>query len=59
MYRISFTLPLINRAKAILVLVNGKEKEAVLKKISARRKTQNHLPVQLLKGDITWMVQVA
>lgn len=56
MHRISFTLPLINRAKAILVLVNGKEKEAALKKISASRKTNNPLPVQLLKGDITWMV---
>ena len=55
-HRISFTLPLINRAKAILVLVNGKEKEAVLKKVSARRKTKNPLPVQLLKGDITWMI---
>jgi len=55
-YRISFTLPLINRARQILLLVNGKEKEAVLKKLSANRKTNNPLPVQLLKGDITWMV---
>jgi 6-phosphogluconolactonase len=55
-YRISFTLPLINRAKQILILVNGKEKEVVLKKISANRKTNNPLPVQLLKGNILWMV---
>ena len=55
-YRISFTLPLITRAKQILLLVNGKEKEPVLKKISTNRKTNNPLPVQLLKGDITWMV---
>jgi 6-phosphogluconolactonase len=56
MYRISFTLPLINRAKQILLLVSGEEKQPVLKKISANRKTNNPLPVQLLKGDITWMV---
>lgn len=55
-YRISFTLPLINRAKQILLLVNGKEKEAVLKKVAANRKTSKPLPVQLLKGDITWMI---
>ena len=55
-YRISFTLPLLNRAKQILMLVNGKEKLPVLKKVSANRKTKNPLPVQLLKGDVTWMV---
>ncbi|MEO6254524.1 MAG: 6-phosphogluconolactonase [Ferruginibacter sp.] len=55
-YRISFTLPLINRAKQILLLVAGKEKTAVLKKVSANRKTSKPLPVQLLKGNITWMV---
>jgi 6-phosphogluconolactonase len=55
-YRISFTLPLLNRAKQILLLVNGKEKEPVLKKIAANRNTKNPFPVQLLKGDITWMI---
>ena len=55
-YRISFTFSLINSAKQILLLVNGKEKDTVLKKILASRKTNNPLPVQLLKGDITWMI---
>jgi 6-phosphogluconolactonase len=55
-YRISFTLPLINRAKQILILVSGKEKASVLKKVISKRKTNNPLPVQLLKGDIIWMV---
>lgn len=55
-YRISFTLPLINRAKQILLVVNGKEKQTVLKKVLANRKTNNPLPVQLLKGNILWMV---
>lgn len=56
MYRISFTLPLINRAKQILLLVSGEEKKPVLKKVAANQKTGKLLPVQLLKGDITWMV---
>lgn len=55
-YRISFTLPLINRAKEILFLVQGKEKAPVLKKIVANRKTQKPLPAQLVKGNITWMI---
>ena len=56
MYRISFTLPLRNRAKQILLLVSGEEKKPVLKKVAANQKTGKLLPVQLLKGDITWMV---
>lgn len=55
-YRISFTLPLINKAKQILFLVSGKEKERVLKKILSGRKTKNQLPVQLIKGNVLWMV---
>ena len=55
-YRISFTFSLINSAKQILLLVKGKEKDTVLKKILASPNTNNPLPVQLLKGDITWMI---
>ena len=55
-YRISFTLPLLNRAKQILLLVNGEEKKPVLKRISSHRKIKILLPVQLLKGDITWLI---
>ncbi len=55
-YRISFTFPLLNRAQQILMLVNGKEKEPVLKKVLAKRKTGKPLPVQQLQGDITWMI---
>ena len=56
MYRISFTLPLINQAKQILLLVSGKEKVPVMKKIMSKRKASNLLPVQLLKGNILWMI---
>jgi 6-phosphogluconolactonase len=58
-YRISFTLPLINRARQILMLVAGKEKFPVLKKVTANRETTKPLPVQLLKGNITWMATSA
>ena len=56
MFRISFTLPLINQAKQILLLVSGEEKKQVLKKIVAKRSIARPFPVQLLKGDITWMI---
>lgn len=56
-YRISFTFPLINRAKEILILVNGEEKKAVLKRIASGKKNKTSLPVELVKGDITWMIQ--
>jgi len=59
MYRISFTLPLLNRAKQILLLVSGDGKKEILKKVFAKRKTTKPFPVQLLKGDITWMVSQA
>lgn len=58
MYRISFCLPLINRAKHVLLLVSGEEKKQVITKIIAKRKTADLLPVQLLKGDITWMLML-
>jgi 6-phosphogluconolactonase/glucosamine-6-phosphate isomerase/deaminase len=54
-YRISFTFLLINKAKQVLLLVNGEEKRSLLKKIASSRKSKNPLPVQLVKGDITWM----
>ena len=55
-YRISFTFSLINRAKQILLIVNGEEKKPILQRISSNLKTNNPLPVQLLRRDITWMV---
>ena len=55
-YRISFTLPLINKAKQILILVSGKDKKPMLNKISGKRVTKDPLPVQMVKGNILWMV---
>ena len=55
-YRISFTLPLINRAKQVLLLISGKEKTHVLKKIFSKRISKYPLPVQMLKGNVLWMI---
>jgi len=54
--RITFTLPLINRAKQVLILVSGKDKKEALKKISGRSIPKKPLPVQMVKGNVLWMV---
>ena len=55
-YCISFTLPLINRAKQVLILVSGKDKKPVLQKISGKLVSKKLLPVQMVKGNVMWMV---
>lgn len=58
-YRISFTLPLINQAKQILILVSGKEKAPVLKKVFSKAVVKNKLPVQMVKGNVLWMIDTS
>jgi 6-phosphogluconolactonase len=55
-YRISFTLPLINRAKQVLILVSGKDKKPALQKISGKPVSKKQMPVQMVKGNVLWMV---
>ena len=55
-YRISFTLPLINRAKEVLIMVSGKDKKPVLQKISGKTIPKHPLPIQMVKGNVLWMV---
>lgn len=55
-FRISFTLPLINAAKEILILVSGKEKKPIIKKLLDKKRTKIEYPVQLVKGNVLWMV---
>lgn len=58
-WRISFTLPLINKASQIVFLVTGKEKATIVAMSLANKKTKHPLPVQLVKPDkgiIYWLI---
>ncbi len=58
-WRISFTLPLINKATQIIFLVSGKEKATVVADILTHKKKYPALPSQLIKpvkGTIYWIL---
>ncbi len=59
MYRISFTIPLINNARNILFLVTGKEKASIAGKLLLSPAKKNVLPAALikpLKGKLLWFM---
>lgn len=62
-YRISFTAPLINKAKNIAFLVFGENKaEAVKQVIESDKKDTNLYPTQLIQpidGGVTWFLDEA
>ncbi|MFV0604517.1 MAG: 6-phosphogluconolactonase [Niabella sp.] len=58
-WRISFTYPLINKSKEIMLLAAGANKAPVIKKIFANRVLKKPFPVQLvnpIKGKMVWML---
>ena len=58
-HRITFTLPILNKARQVLFLVSGKEKAAIISTVLAKKPTKNLLPVQMVKplnGNIMWML---
>jgi 6-phosphogluconolactonase len=59
MYRISFTLPCINKAKNVLFIVSGKNKRDILKKIFSGKYPL--LPASMVKpaGNLIWMMDKA
>lgn len=60
-WRISFTLPLINHATAVLFLVSGSEKKDIIKKL-LRKKKNYSLPAELVmphNGMTYWMLDEA
>ena len=59
MYRVTMTLPLINRAKTILFLVSGTGKADILKKLLNEEGAGGIYPAQMVKpqnGDVYWFV---
>ncbi len=67
-WRISFTLPLINKATQVVFLVSGKDKASVVADILNNKKLKPALPAQLVKpgkarhkdkagqGNISWIL---
>ncbi|WP_285008925.1 6-phosphogluconolactonase [Pedobacter faecalis] len=61
-YRISFTAPLINKAKNIAFLVFGEGKAEAVKKVIEGKKDTEHCPAQLIDpidGSTTWFLDSA
>ena len=50
MERITFTVPLINKAKKILLLISGGEKAEILQKVLSEKKQPQLYPAQLIKA---------
>ncbi len=50
MERITFTVPLINKAKKILLLISGAEKAEILQKVLSEKKQPQLYPAQLIKA---------
>lgn len=59
MFRISFTVPLINNAANILFLVTGKEKSEIIKTVFSATKNPEKYPVQFIQGKTIWYLDKA
>lgn len=60
-WRVTMTLPVINRAANVVVLVKGREKAAVLKRVIEGPHTPPLLPAEMVQpsdGRLLWMVDV-
>ena len=57
MYRITMTVPIINKARNIFILITGKEKSGILRTVFTVPDKPQKYPVQLIKpenGEIIW-----
>ena len=60
--RLTFTYPLINAARRVLILVSGAEKAVTLRAVHEEPHDPNRYPVQgvnLVRGNLTWLVDAA
>jgi len=61
-WRISLTLPVINRARQIIFLASGENKSEIIREIFTLDKPSRKFPASLVspqKGDILWMLDEA
>ena len=59
--RLTFTIPLINQAQAVLFLVTGANKQAALAEIFAETSNPRHYPARFIRpqGSLTWLLDAA
>jgi 6-phosphogluconolactonase len=58
-WRVTLTLPVINRARAVLFLVTGAPKAAIVGRVLASTQPREDLPATLVRpdsGTVTWML---
>jgi 6-phosphogluconolactonase len=61
-HRLTLTLPVLNAARYVMILVSGEEKARTLRAVFAGGEAGERLPVQLirpLKGTLSWLVDAA
>ena len=61
-WRVTLTLPVINRARTVFFLASGKQKAAIVRKILASTQPSEDLPATLVRpdsGTITWILDAA
>lgn len=57
--RITLTTPLIQAARNVLILVSGKKKALILKKLSEEENSPSIYPIELVndcEGEVTWLI---
>ena len=59
--RVTLTLPVINRARSVLVMASGAEKAPIVRKLAAGGQDSAHLPAALVKpsGELLWFLDKA
>ena len=58
-WRVTLTLPVINRARSVFFLASGEQKAAIVGKILASTQSNENLPATLVRpdsGTLTWML---
>lgn len=63
-WRVTLTIPVLQHAKNVLILISGREKENALQQILNNTKVPERLPIQFVRenknnGNITWLLQRA